>query len=171
MFHKGLTSGRFYPCLRLTMPMAVWAGTKPIKNDWLVFPDEKMSKGCLFSLRNGKHLSNWVVEHWAPVISTKCRVTCQSYRSYGEGFSDSDLPKPMTLGRQKNGSTATACFDVSCAGNKNQFRALVEEINRLGGQLFFQVRKTNVNVFTDGGFKDRCFVRICCYPETWRGEW
>ena len=38
----------------------------------------------------------------------------------------------MTLGRQQNGSTASAR-----AGNKNQFRALVQEIERLGGHLYF----------------------------------
>ena len=59
-----------------------------------------------------------------------------------------------------------------CAGNKNQFRALVEEIETLGGHVFFSgaQNKDYRNVFTDGGFKDRCFVRIVLLPRNSGGK-
>ena len=66
---------------------------------------------------------------------------------WGKGFPIQIFRNQRHWADKKNGSTATACFDVSCAGNKNQFRALVEEIERLGGHLFFfQVHKTNISV-------------------------
>ena len=63
----------------------------------------------------------------------------------GKGFPIQIFRNQRHWADKKNGSTASACFDVSCAGNKNQFRALVEEIERLGGQLFFcRVHKTKI---------------------------